>query len=297
MAIVGIDLGTTYSAVACLDKAGTPRLIPNAEGELLTPSVVYFSDNGEIVVGRLAKNSSDAFPEQTVEFVKTDMGSSNVYQMVGKNYSPEHISALILEKIIKNAEVDLGEKITGAVITVPAIFGNEQREATKRAAEIAGIELLALLNEPEAAAIHYGLLLKKEDADSEDQCVLVCDLGGGTFDVTVLKISGNALQTLITDGNRSHGGKLWDDAIIDYVAKEFEKEHKVNPLESLESRQALRLAVEDAKKGLTNKSEVPLKCVHEGRELRIILKRDKFNELTSKLLKRTEEAMTSVVGK
>ena len=165
MAVVGIDLGTTFCAVAHVDKAGVPRILSNRDEQLLTPSVVFFNeDDNDIVIGTEAKNSSEAFPDQTVEFVKNHMGSDKTYTMMGKTYNPQLVSALILKRLIQDAEEKIGEKITGAVITVPAIFGEAQRFATKEAAEMAGIELLALLNEPEAAAISYGLTKEEKGA-------------------------------------------------------------------------------------------------------------------------------------
>lgn len=285
MAVVGIDLGTTFCAVAHVDKAGVPRILSNRDEQLLTPSVVFFNeDDNDIVIGTEAKNSSEAFPDQTVEFVKNHMGSDKTYTMMGKTYNPQLVSALILKRLIQDAEEKIGEKITGAVITVPAIFGEAQRFATKEAAEMAGIELLALLNEPEAAAISYGL------TKDENQCVLVYDLGGGTFDVSILRINNDSIKVLRTDGDRQLGGKLWDDEIINYVAKSFKDAHKLDPRENPEARQKLRNDAEEAKRTLTAKSKTAITCHYEGKTHRVEIKRDEFEEITSDLLKQTETA-------
>lgn len=286
MAVVGIDLGTTFSVVAYVDKTGTPKPLENKEGSLITPSVVFVQDEENISVGAPAMNSSAAFPEQTVEFVKNEMGNKTTYTIKGKDYSPEHLSALILKKLVQDAEQELDEKIIGAVITVPAIFGEAQRFATLQAAKLAGLEVLTILNEPEAAAICYGVT--KMDASDRERRVLVYDLGGGTFDITILQISQNSIRVLLTDGDRQLGGKLWDDAIVNYAAESFAREHGFDPREDAEARQKLRIEAENAKRNLSDMSKTQINFSYRNKDHRVEISRQTFEEITSDLLKRTE---------
>src|ERR1041384_592699 len=234
---VGIDLGTTFSAVAHIDAYGKPQIIPNAESERITPSVILF-DKNNVVVGTLAKNSSVAEPEKIVDFVKREMGKPKEQfhrEFDGKIYSAEELSALILKKLKADAEKYLKETVTDAVITVPAYFNDAERTATITAGQLAGLNVLQLVNEPTAAALAYGL-----DKLDENQTVFVFDLGGGTFDVTIMQIEGHKLEIIATNGDHRLGGKDWDDVIVNYVADAFDREHGKNPLLDLQSYQDLQ---------------------------------------------------------
>jgi molecular chaperone DnaK len=301
MPVVGIDLGTTYSEVAVLDEMKKPVVVPNAEANNTTPSVVFFEDKNNIVVGEHAKNSSEAYPDMVVQFVKNHMGfagDGHTWNFFGEIYGPEKISAIILRKLKKDAEASLGKLITGAVITVPAIFGEQQRNATKEAAEIAGIEVIAILDEPVAAALNYGLA---RGAGTKTQNILVFDLGGGTFDLTIMRVSENSIAMLYTGGDRMLGGKLWDDKIIEYVAAGFMEKYLSDPQHDKYAYQNLRIAAEHAKRQLTQMKKAAISCDHNGQTLRVEITRDKFEELTADLLARTETitdlALEAVVEK
>src|ERR671932_176935 len=214
---VGIDLGTTNSVVSVLE-AGEPVVIPNAEGSRTTPSVVGFSKNGEILVGEVAKRQAITNPDRTVRSVKRHMGSKDwALDVDGKNWTPQEVSAQILAKLKRDAESYLGDTVTQAVITVPAYFDDAQRQATKEAGQIAGLEVLRIINEPTAAALAYGL---EKDAD---QTILVFDLGGGTFDVSLLEIGDGVFEVKATAGNTQLGGDDWDQRVIDWIVAEFKK--------------------------------------------------------------------------
>ena len=285
MTVVGIDLGTTYSAVARLDEMKKPDVLSNFEGTLFTPSVVYFENNQKVVVGEHAKNSSEIYPENVVEFVKNHMGSDRTWNFFGESYSPSKISAIILQKLKQDAEEAMGKPVTGAVITVPAIFGEAQRNATREAAAIAGLEVISLLDEPVAAALNYGLA---KSTNQSPQNILVYDLGGGTFDLTIIRLSLDKLTMLHTKGDRMLGGKLWDDKIIEYVATCFKEKHDDDPLDNLDTRQYLRLIAEKAKKQLTAKEKAAITCHYGGKMERVEITREIFEELTADLLERTE---------
>src|SRR5215469_4054209 len=211
---VGIDLGTTNSVVSVLE-GGEPTVIPNAEGGRTTPSVVGFAKSGEVLVGEVAKRQAITNPERTIRSVKREMGTSWSIDIDGKKYNAQEISARILQKLKRDAEAYLGDTVSQAVITVPAYFDDAQRTATKEAGQIAGLEVLRIINEPTAAALAYGL--DKE----EEQTVLVFDLGGGTFDVSVLEISEGIFQVKSTSGNTHLGGDDWDQRVIDWLVKTF----------------------------------------------------------------------------
>ncbi len=287
MAIVGIDLGTTYSVVAKVNELGKPEILPNQDsGTLLTPSVVFFESEKVTVVGDVAKNTAESDPEHVVQFVKNYMGRSKTWQFFGRAYIPEQISALILTKLRQDAENYLDEPITQAVITVPAIFGDAERTATKEAAKIAGIKVLSIVNEPVAAAISYGF--GRRGGIKESKNVLVYDLGGGTFDITVIRISENCVKVLHTEGDRLLGGKLWDDAIIHYVADCFQSKHGADPRRDAATLQDLRSRAEQAKKNLSQKEKQVIVCNHAGQALEIEMTRSKFEALTVDLLDRTK---------
>lgn len=285
--IVGIDLGTTYSAIAHLDEYGKPELISNAEGKLLTPSVILFEDD-TIIVGGVAKQMARAEPEMVMEYVKRYMGKPKEHddpsqsfsrEFYGQTYSADELSACILRKLKEDAEAYLNQEITDAVITVPAYFKDPQRSATINAGKIAGLNVLRVINEPTAAAVSFGV--EKQD---EDQTVFVFDLGGGTFDVTIMQIGGNRIQMLGTDGDHQLGGKDWDDQIIEYVAQQFELEHGSDPLDDNQSYQDLQLRAVEAKESLSRLKKTRILCSHAGMSANVELTRDKFEELTGNLV-------------
>ena len=213
---IGIDLGTTFSAIATME-GGKPKIIPNAEGQRTTPSVVNISKEGERVVGTIAKRQAISNPERTIRSIKREMGTSYKITIDGKEYKPPEISAMILQKLKRDAEAYLGEEIKQAVITVPAYFSDAQRQATKDAGKIAGLEVLRIINEPTSASLAYGL--NRE----EEVTILVFDLGGGTFDVSILELSEGVFEVKATSGNNRLGGDDYDQRIIDWMVEEFKK--------------------------------------------------------------------------
>ncbi len=287
---VGIDLGTTNSVVSIIE-GGEPTVIPNAEGSRLTPSAVGFNKNGERLVGASAKRQAVISPDRTVISIKRKMGTSDKVSIDGKGYSPEEISAMILQKLKSDAEAYLGQQVTEAVITVPAYFNDSQRTATKNAGEIAGLKVLRIINEPTAAALAYGLDKKKEEK------VLVFDLGGGTFDVSVLEIGKTddgtqVLEVLSTNGNTSLGGDDWDQRVVEYVADEFRKETSIDVKKDRQALQRVREAAEKAKVELSNvtQTNINLPFISSTPEgpvhLDVNLSRAKFEELTRDLVEK-----------
>ena len=280
---VGIDLGTTFSAIAHVNKFGVPEILHNAEGDRITPSVVLFDDD-EVVVGNYAKQSAVVYPEQVVEFIKRHMGDNDyTFMYRGRAYTPEEISSFILAKLKHDAELRLGHKVDKAVITVPAYFGDLQRQATLRAGELAGFQVLKLLNEPTAAAFAYGL----NNAETE-QKVLVFDLGGGTFDVTIVQIRARSVTVIATAGDHQLGGKDWDDTLITYAAEKFKEKHGLDPLEDLAAYHDLRQKCVSAKIGLSRRPKVNLFYDFKGKIMRLELERSRFEDLTAGLLRRCE---------
>src|SRR5579859_6861496 len=280
---VGIDLGTTNSVVSVLE-AGEPTVIPNAEGARTTPSVVGFSKSGEVLVGEVAKRQAITNPDRTIRSVKRHMGTKWTVDIDGKAYTPQEISARILGKLKRDAESYLGDTVTQAVITVPAYFDDAQRTATKEAGQIAGLEVLRIINEPTAAALAYGL--DKE----EEQTVLVFDLGGGTFDVSVLEISEGIFQVKSTSGNTHLGGDDWDQRVIDWLVKSFKDTDGVDLGNDKMALQRLKEAAEKAKIELSSVQETTINlpfitATSEGpKHLDIKLTRSKFQELTADLV-------------
>uniref|UniRef100_A0A832MLD8 Chaperone protein DnaK n=1 Tax=Pseudothermotoga hypogea TaxID=57487 RepID=A0A832MLD8_9THEM len=250
--VVGIDLGTTNSVIAWMKPDGSIEVIPNAEGSRLTPSIVAFTKTGEILVGEPAKRQMILNSERTIKSIKRKMGSDYKVRIDDKEYTPQQISAYILMKMKKDAEQYLGGKIKKAVITCPAYFNDAQRQATKEAGQIAGFEVLRIINEPTAAALAYGLDKKKEEK------VLVYDLGGGTFDVSILEISEGVIQVIATSGNNHLGGDDFDQRIIDWLAEEFKKQHGIDLREDKQALQRLRDAAEKAKIELSTKLETDI---------------------------------------
>ena len=238
--IIGIDLGTTNSCVAVME-GGEPKVIPNAEGARTTPSVVAFSKTGERMVGQVAKRQAITNPDRTISSIKREMGTNYRVNIDGKSYTPPEISAMVLQKLKTDAEAYLGETVTEAVITVPAYFSDSQRQATKDAGKIAGLDVKRIINEPTAAALAYGL-----DKESE-QKIMVYDLGGGTFDVSVLEIGDGVIEVLATAGDTRLGGDDFDKCVTDYLVEEFKKAEGVDLSGDKVAMQRLREAAEKAK--------------------------------------------------
>jgi molecular chaperone DnaK len=285
---VGIDLGTTNSCVAVLE-GGEPTVIANAEGARTTPSVVGFTKTGERLVGSAAKRQAVVNPDRTVISIKRKMGTSDKVTIDGTSYSPEQISAMILQKLKTDAEAYLGEKVDKAVITVPAYFNDAQRNATKDAGRIAGLEVLRIINEPTAASLAYGLDKKKNET------ILVYDLGGGTFDVSVLDVGDGVFEVRSTAGDTRLGGDDFDQAIVEYVADEFKKDQGIDLRKDKQAMQRMREAAEKAKIELSNVVQTTINLPFitadaEGpKHLDVPLSRAKFDELTRTLVQRTEE--------
>jgi molecular chaperone DnaK len=284
--VIGIDLGTTNSCMAFWD-GGEPVVIPNAEGGRTTPSVVGFSKTGERLIGEAAKRQAITNPDKTIISIKRYMGTDHKVRIDDKEYTPQEISAMILQKLKADAEAYLGEKVTQAVITVPAYFNDAQRQATKDAGRIAGLEVLRIINEPTAAALAYGL------EKSEDQKILVFDLGGGTFDVSILELGDGVFEVLATSGDNRLGGDDFDQVIIDYLIEEFKKEHGIDLRGDLMAMQRLKEAAEKAKKDLsgvlTTTISLPFLAMDATgpKNLELNLTRAKFEELSAHLIERT----------
>lgn len=284
--VIGIDLGTTNSCVAVME-GGEPVVIPNAEGNRTTPSVVAFSKTGERLVGQVAKRQAITNPERTIISIKRDMGTSRKVKIDDKEYTPQEISAMVLQKLKQDAESYLGEKITQAVITVPAYFSDSQRQATKDAGRIAGLEVLRIINEPTAAALAYGL-------DKEtDQKIMVYDLGGGTFDVSILEIGDGVFEVLATSGNNRLGGDDFDERVIDFLVDTFMKENGINLRNDKMALQRLKEAAEKAKIELSGVTTTNINLpfitadANGPKHLDVTLTRAKFEELIADLVEAT----------
>src|SRR6266513_2148268 len=249
---VGIDLGTTNSVVSVLE-AGEPTVIPNAEGARTTPSVVGFSKAGEVLVGEVAKRQAITNPDRTIRSVKRNMGTGWTVDIDGKKYTAQEISARILQKLKRDAESYLGDTVTQAVITVPAYFNDAERTATKEAGQIAGLEVLRIINEPTAAALAYGL-----EKGSSDETVLVFDLGGGTFDVSILEIGDGVFEVKSTHGDTQLGGDDWDQRVIDWLVDSFKSAHGVDLGNDKMALQRLKEAAEKAKIELSQVAETTI---------------------------------------
>jgi molecular chaperone DnaK len=283
---VGIDLGTTNSVVSVLE-GGEPRVIENAEGSRTTPSIVAFAKNGEVLVGEVAKRQAVTNPDRTIRSVKREMGTSWTVDIEGKKYTPQEISARVLMKLKRDAEAYLGETITDAVITVPAYFNDAQRQATKEAGEIAGFNVLRIINEPTAAALAYGL-----DKGSKEQTVLVFDLGGGTFDVSLLELAEGVIEVKATSGDNHLGGDDWDERIIDHLVKTFRGQYGIDLAQDKMAMQRLKEAAEKAKIELSaaTTSSINLPYITAGPSgplhLDVNLSRAEFQRMTQDLLDR-----------
>lgn len=269
--------------MAHIDPYGKPQIIPNAESERLTPSVILF-DGASVIVGTLAKNNAVAEAERIVDFVKREMGKPKEQfqrEFNGKVYSAEELSALILRKLKADAEKYLKEPVTDAVITVPAYFNDAERTATITAGQLAGLKVLQIINEPTAASVAYGL-----DKLDEDQTVFVFDLGGGTFDVTIMRIEGQGIQMLATNGDHRLGGKDWDDVIVNHVAEEFDRAHGENPLLDLQSYQDLQSRALAAKIQLSSRPRTAIVHSHNGKSVKVELTREEFEQKTRHLVEK-----------
>ena len=293
--IIGIDLGTTNSCVSVME-GGEAIIIPNVEGNRTTPSVVAFTKDGERLVGETAKRQAITNPDRTISSIKREMGSNYKIDIDGKDYTPQDISAMILQKLKSDAESYLGEKITEAVITVPAYFTDAQRQATKDAGKIAGLEVKRIINEPTAAALAYGM-----DKEHGQHKIMVYDLGGGTFDVSILEVGDGVFEVLATRGNNKLGGDDFDQRIINYIADNFKKENGVDLTQDKMSLQRLKEAAEKAKKELsttmTTNINLPfISATAAGPlHLNMDLSRAKFNELTHDLVEKTTEPVRSAI--
>lgn len=289
----GIDLGTTYSCISYVDDiSGEPVVVDNREGTNVTPSVVYFEDENSYSVGDVAKESAVVSPENTCEFVKRKMGTSDIAITIGdKDYSPEQISALILTKLVKDAEEALDTEIKDVVITCPAYFGIAERTATENAGREAGLNVLEIINEPTAAALCYGSL-----RDVDDKTILVYDLGGGTFDVTIIRVTPKEIVAIATDGDHQLGGKNWDAALIQHLQDAFcEAKPDFDGNFDLEALQELQLKAEKAKQQLTARDSTKVVVSASGMKASIPLTRETFDDITSPLLKCTIEKTNDAV--
>ncbi|MFC9325239.1 molecular chaperone DnaK [Kitasatospora sp. NPDC057015] len=290
---VGIDLGTTNSVVSVLE-GGEPTVITNAEGARTTPSVVAFAKNGEVLVGEVAKRQAVTNVDRTIRSVKRHMGTGWKVNLDGKDFNPQQISAFILQKLKRDAEAYLGETVTDAVITVPAYFSDSERQATKEAGEIAGLNVLRIVNEPTAAALAYGL-------DKDDQTILVFDLGGGTFDVSLLEIGDGVVEVKATNGDNHLGGDDWDQKVVDHLVKVFQSGHGVDLSKDKMALQRLREAAEKAKIELSSSSETSINLPYitasaEGPlHLDEKLTRAQFQQLTADLLERCKTPFHNVI--
>ena len=294
--IIGIDLGTTNSCVAVME-GGEPVVIPNAEGNRTTPSVVAFSKNGERLVGQIAKRQAVTNPDNTVISIKRDMGTNKKVNIEGDEFTPQEISAMILQKLKTDAENYLGQKVTQAVITVPAYFSDSQRQATKDAGKIAGLEVLRIINEPTAASLAYGM-----DKEDQDQKIMVYDLGGGTFDVSILDIGDGVFEVLSTNGNTHLGGDDFDQRIINYLVSEFKKSNGIDLSTDKMAMQRLKEAAEKAKIELSGmqQTQINLPFITADssgpKHLDISLTRAKFEELIHDLVEATRKPVEQAMA-
>lgn len=289
--VFGIDLGTTYSCIAHVDDTGIPTVIKNSDGSNTTPSVVNFSSPSEVVVGEVAKDTAVLEPNTTVSLVKTLMGKSDfAINYNDRGISPVEVSAYILKKIAKDASEQIGEEVKDVVITCPAYFGTSERQATKDAGEIAGLNVLEIISEPVAAAIYYGCT-----KEQEEKTILVYDLGGGTFDVTIMRISSDKISVVCSDGDHDLGGKNWDEKLINYLSDQFREETDYDNEFDEYAQQDLRLKAEKAKVQLSQKEKTAVMIDVDGSKSRIEVTRDVFDEITNDLLntslEKTDEAI------
>ncbi len=298
--VFGIDLGTTYSCISYIDEYGKPVVLKNSDGDHTTPSVVMVESEDNIIVGTEAKRSIEMEPDRTVQFIKRKMGKENdTVTLNGTQYHAPEISSMILKKIVNDANEELrqtgvlkdGEAIKDVVITCPAYFGMNERQATKTAGELAGLNVLNIINEPTAAAISYGV-----SGSDKNETVLVYDLGGGTFDITVMNIAGSDISVVCTGGDDQLGGKDWDEALMDYVTERYEEENGEDLSEDPETIASLYVDVETWKKALTSREKVNISVNGPAGRFREELTRTKYEELTSDLLNRTKNLLDDVLA-
>ncbi len=295
---VGIDLGTTYSAIAQLAKDGTPRLLKNADDRTITPSVVLLGDDGVVMVGPSFERIAIEDPQHVVESIKRQMGNKDyhvVYQ--GKKLTPEFVSALILKKLKQDAEARIGT-ITNAVVTVPYYFNDVRRKATQDAGRISGLNVIDIVNEPTAATLAYAWNkgeLGRTDIASREKIILVYDLGGGTFDVTVVKYTPTSFHVLATDGDVMLGGLDWSRRIVDHVSEQFQRKFGEDPREDPQTLQIMSQECEDVKRELSEQTQIPMNVYHKGKTLTVALTRSEFERMTSDLLQRTKDTTELVL--
>ena len=295
--VIGIDLGTTYSCVAHINENGKPEIVRNADGESTTPSVVWF-DGEEVVIGHRAKEMSLIQPNEVCSFVKRSMGNENfTFDINGVKYAPSDISALILRKLVQDASVALGETITDVVITVPAYFSFKEREATKRAGELAGLNVTQLINEPTAAAFAYGIKPNSSNEQNE-QFVLVYDLGGGTFDTTLIRISNRGIDVICTDGNHQLGGKDWDDRLAQQLMNKFNDltNQQVDISDALEFANDLLIKAETVKKTLSSNMSSKTTISYQGERAVVEITRNEFEHITNDLVNQTLELTQNMMA-
>lgn len=297
--VFGIDLGTTYSCIAYIDEYGKPVVLKNSDGEHTTPSVVMVESTDNIIVGNEAKRSIDIEPDKTVQFIKRKMGRENdTVTLNDITYHAPEISSMILKKLVDDANEELrqtgvlkdGESVKDVVITCPAYFGMNERQATKVAGELAGLNVLNIINEPTAAAISYGV-----SGSDKNETVLVYDLGGGTFDITVMNINGSDIKVVCTGGDDQLGGKDWDEALMDYIIERYEEENGEDLSEDPETIASLYVDVETWKKSLTAREKINISVKGSSGRLREELTREKYEELTAHLLNRTKNLLDNVL--
>ena len=290
--IFGIDLGTTYSCIAYVDETGRATVVNNQEGTNTTPSVVNFASPTQVVVGQIAKENAVIDPQNTVSLVKTLMGNSNfAINYNGEDKSPEEVSAYILRKLAEDASKLLDTEVKDVVITCPAYFGTAERQATKNAGIIAGLNVIEIVSEPTAAALYYGCA-----KEQEEKTILVYDLGGGTFDVTIMRISAGKIEVICSDGNHQLGGKDWDTEIMNYLATQFCEETGFDGDFDEYAQQDLRLKAEKAKQQLSSREEVPVMLDAAGLRARISLSRTTFDEITQSLLNESIEKTDAAIA-
>ncbi len=290
--VFGIDLGTTYSCIAYVDENGRAVVINNQEGTNTTPSVVNFASPTQVVVGQVAKENAVIDPQNTVSLVKTLMGKSAfAINYNGEDKSPEEVSAYILRKLTEDAARLIDAEVHDVVITCPAYFGTDERTATRNAGEIAGLNVIEIISEPTAAALYYGC-----SRDPEEKTILVYDLGGGTFDVTIMRIAPGKIEVICSDGNHELGGKNWDDAVMQYLAGEFCNETNFSGDFDEYTQQDLRIKAERAKQQLSSRPEVPVMLDAAGLRARINISRSTFDEITQALLNETLEKTDAAIA-